>query len=163
MESKVLVFFDHGITRILNKVLTDGEDQENDSDDSDGSFHYPTSPTSTARPPSIRSHTMDSSSGPSTSRNVTDLTPQLSQAPEFRVPTHESPQKVLTPRMVPTPHSMHVQWERDDSVTECRSCNRRFTFLFRKAFYHVLCVTDSLLTTFPYSMCVSVFIQFRLS
>jgi len=63
----------------------------------------------------------------------TDLTPQLSQAPEFRVPTHEAPQKVLTPRWTPpTPHQVHAQWERDETVSDCRGCKRRFTFLFRK-------------------------------
>jgi len=62
-----------------------------------------------------------------------DLTPQLSQAPEFRVPTHEAPQKVLTPRWTsPTPHQLHPQWERDENVLNCRDCQRRFNFLLRR-------------------------------
>jgi len=62
-----------------------------------------------------------------------DLTPHLSQAPEFRVPTHEAPQKImLNRRNTPTPHSVHAQWEKDETVHECRSCKRRFNFLLRR-------------------------------
>ncbi|KDQ20611.1 hypothetical protein BOTBODRAFT_100253, partial [Botryobasidium botryosum FD-172 SS1] len=109
-----------------------------DADDSDESFHYPaTSPTtSTPRAASVRSHTPDYFSTSRRSNSMpteTDLTPHLSQAPEFRVPTHEAPQKILTPRWTqPTPHQVHAQWERDDTVSECRGCKRRFNFLFRK-------------------------------
>lgn len=114
-------------------LLTEGEDDEIDDDDSDNEFHYPGSePVHTPRAPSIRSSTTDyfARSG---SRGPTDLTPHLSQAPEFRVPTHEAPQKVLTPRWTPpTPHQIHAQWERDDSVSECRECKRRFNFLTRR-------------------------------
>lgn len=79
------------------------------------------------------SQTADYFNRPTISRTSTDLTPHLSQAPEFRVPTHEAPQKVMLPRRnTPTPHSMHAEWERDDAVTECHECRRRFTFLFRK-------------------------------
>lgn len=119
---------------------------EDDDSDSDESFHYPTasSPTSTARPSSIRSRatSMDyfnfgatayPAGASSSSRRATDLTPQLSQAPDFRVPTHEVPQKVSTPRWTaPTPHSVHVAWERDEVAHECRSCQRKFTFWLRK-------------------------------
>lgn len=118
------------VHRINNFVL---EDDEIDDDDSDDEFHYPGSePVHTPRAPSIRSSTTDyfARSG---SRGPTDLTPHLSQAPEFRVPTHEAPQKVLTPRWTPpTPHQIHAQWERDDSVSECRECKRRFNFLTRR-------------------------------
>ena len=118
--------------RALDEIQTDDDEDE----DSDESFHYPsTSPTSTARPASIRSHgAPDYFSRPSTSRSMsTDLTPQLSQAPEFRVPTHEAPQKVHNPRWTtPTPHQIQPTWERDETVPDCRSCKRRFTFLFRK-------------------------------
>ena len=117
-------------------------EEEEDNSSSDESFHYPTasSPTSTARAASIRSHaTSDyfhlgaSTSRASSSRGGTvDLTPHLSQAPEFRVPTHEAPQKV-TPRWTPpAPHSMQPLWERDDAAPDCRNCKRRFTFLLRK-------------------------------
>ncbi|KAF8592670.1 hypothetical protein K439DRAFT_1504397 [Ramaria rubella] len=107
------------------------EGEQTDDEGSEGSFHYPVSPSSSSRPASIRSHTTDYFSKPLTSRNMTDLT-QLSQAPEFRVPTHESPQNIVTPRATPIPHSMGVLWEKDESVSACRSCSRRFTFLFRK-------------------------------
>ena len=87
----------------------------------------------TARAPSIRSTTTDYFGRATSSRGPTDLTPHLSQAPEFRVPTHEAPQKVLTPRWsAPSPHQLHATWERDDQVSECRECRRRFTFLNRR-------------------------------
>ncbi|KIJ37402.1 hypothetical protein M422DRAFT_178156, partial [Sphaerobolus stellatus SS14] len=66
------------------------------------------------------------------SRASTDLTPQLSQAPEFRVPTHDSPQNILTPRATPVPHSIEAQWERDESVMICGRCTKRFSFWIRK-------------------------------
>lgn len=76
------------------------------------------------------------STGPSTSRRAVDLTPQLAQAPEFRVPTHEAPQKVSTPRWTaPTPQSVQAVWERDETAPECRNCRRRFTFFLRKVCY----------------------------
>ncbi|CAE6357017.1 unnamed protein product [Rhizoctonia solani] len=105
-----------------------------DDDSSEESFHYPGSPTSTARAPSIVTQTNDyftQSRRPSAAPH--DLTPQLSQAPEFRVPTHEAPQKVLTPHWTPpTPHSIQTRWEPDDTVSECRGCRRKFTWLVRK-------------------------------
>ena len=116
------------------------EDEEDENYDSDESFHYPSqSPAASIRAPSVRSHVVDyfsadaSPSRASSSRRPADLTPQLSQAPEFRVPTHEIPQKVRTPTWTaPTAQQLHAQWERDDRVTECRSCKRRFAFYFRK-------------------------------
>jgi len=40
---------------------------------------------------------------------------------------------VLTPRWTPpTPHQVHAQWERDEAVSECRDCRRRFNFLSRR-------------------------------
>ncbi|KAG8736668.1 hypothetical protein FRC12_017505 [Ceratobasidium sp. 428] len=117
----------------------DADPQDVDDDDSDGSFHYPGSPTSTARPPSVHSHVTNATDYFTQSRRAPpntvphDLTPQLSQAPEFRVPTHEAPQKVLTPHWTPpTPHSIQTRWEPDDAVGECRGCRRRFTWLLRK-------------------------------
>ncbi|KAF9646781.1 FYVE-domain-containing protein [Thelephora ganbajun] len=82
---------------------------------------------------SQRSQSTDYFTRSPASRGPTDLTPHLSQAPEFRVPTHEVPQKVVTPRWTPpTPHSVHATWERDESVRECRECRRRFNFLNRR-------------------------------
>ncbi|CAE6388233.1 Putative E3 ubiquitin-protein ligase C36B7.05c [Rhizoctonia solani AG-1 IB] len=105
-----------------------------DDDSSDESFHYPGSPTSTARAPSIITQPNDyftQSRRPSAAPH--DLTPQLSQAPEFRVPTHEAPQKVHTPHWTPpTPHSIQTRWEPDEAVSECRGCRRKFTWLLRK-------------------------------
>ncbi|KAJ7068152.1 hypothetical protein C8F01DRAFT_1334775, partial [Mycena amicta] len=99
---------------------------------SDEEFHYPGASDS-ARPGS-RSSSMatDYFSRPGVSRAPTDLTPQLSQAPDFRVPTHEAPQKVLAPGWSPAPHQMHPTWERDETVQQCRDCQRRFTFLLRR-------------------------------
>jgi hypothetical protein len=105
-----------------------------DGDDSDEEFHYPgSSPTGTMRASSMRSTMTDYFNRPGMSRAPTDLTSHLSQAPEFRVPTHEAPQKVLTPRWTPpTPHQVNAQWERDETVSQCRDCYRRFNFLVRR-------------------------------
>lgn len=115
---------------LISKTDED-ELSDSDDDDSDGSFHYPDA-SSSVRALSVRSHSTDYFSRPSTSRASTDLTPQLSQAPEFRVPTHESPQNILTPRPNPVPHSIDAQWERDEAVMTCRGCSRRFTLFIRK-------------------------------
>lgn len=120
----------------MNGIDAEGEEIDDDSDDDE--FHYPgSSPTSTTpRPSSVHSHRSQSTdyfNRPTITRTSTDLTPHLSQAPEFRVPTHEAPQKIALPRSgTPTPHLIHAQWERDVAVTQCNSCKRRFTFLFRK-------------------------------
>jgi hypothetical protein len=108
--------------------VVDGEDY--DDDDSE-EFHYPgASPAETVR---AEPQSMDYFNRPPAIRAPTDLTPALSQAPEFRVPTHEAPQKVLTPRWVPpTPHQLNAQWERDENVPACRDCGRRFNFLLRR-------------------------------
>ncbi|KAG8901712.1 hypothetical protein FRC00_005116 [Tulasnella sp. 408] len=100
------------------------EEDEDDAYSSDESFHYPSqSPSASVRAPSIRSHHptdyFDLPPTPRTpsSRRPTDLTPQLSQAPDFRVPTHEMPQKVRTPTWTPpTAHQLHAQWEPDERV-----------------------------------------------
>ncbi|OCH90699.1 FYVE-domain-containing protein, partial [Obba rivulosa] len=115
-------------------VISDDIDDDIDDDDSDEEFHYPGAESvETPRAPSIRSSTTDYFTRPTSSRAPTDLTPHLSQASEFRVPTHEAPQKVLTPRWTPpTPHQVHAQWERDDAASECRECRRRFNFLNRR-------------------------------
>jgi hypothetical protein len=109
-------------------------DDDNEMSSDDESVQYPSSVRSGHRPSSIRSgQTPDYFSRPSTSRLPADLTPQLQAAPEFRVPTHEAPQKVSGSRVnTPTPHSMHAVWERDETVTECHGCHRRFSLFFRK-------------------------------
>ncbi|KAF7301382.1 Ankyrin unc44 [Mycena indigotica] len=113
-------------------VLSETADIELDDDESgsDDEFHYPGA-TETVRPGSRTSSLVtDHFSRPAMSRAPTDLTPQLSQAPDFRVPTHEAPQKVLTPGW--SPHQMHPTWERDDAAQQCRDCQRRFSFLLRR-------------------------------
>jgi hypothetical protein len=110
-----------------------------------------------ARPASIRSYHTDyfSLTRSSSSRPV-DLTPSLSQATEFRVPTHDAPQKVTSPRgNAPVPHAMHSQWERDSNANECRSCHKRFTFYFRKVSVSNVDVAEVLIWLFNFdSTCV---------
>lgn len=112
------------------------DEDDIEDDDSDEEFHYPgSSPVehTHTRTSSIQSSVTDYFNRRGASRGPADLTPHLSQAPEFRVPTHEAPQKVFTPRWTPpTPHQVHAQWERDETVSECRDCRRRFTFLNRR-------------------------------
>ncbi|KAF8165206.1 hypothetical protein B0H34DRAFT_228371 [Crassisporium funariophilum] len=115
-------------------LLPSNYEDEEDDGSSDDEFHYPQSSTSEiARPGSRSSASTDYFSRPGVSRLPADLTPQLTQAPEFRVPTHEAPQKVLSPRWTsPTPHQLHAHWERDEAVFQCRDCQRRFNFLNRR-------------------------------
>lgn len=103
-------------------------------DDDDSEFHYPVSPqTPIARRLSSHSGDYFSSRNASEITPDVDLTPQLASSVEFRVPTHEAPQKVTTPRWrPPAPHELHARWQRDEEATECNNCHRRFTFLFRK-------------------------------
>ncbi|KAG5637455.1 hypothetical protein H0H81_004472 [Sphagnurus paluster] len=90
----------------------DDLDQEDDDDDDDEEFHYPGA--ASPRPASRASNATDQLNRTSVSRAPVDLTPQLSQAPDFRVPTHEAPQKILASRWPsPIPHQLHPQWERD--------------------------------------------------
>ncbi|KAF8914050.1 hypothetical protein CPB84DRAFT_1758250 [Gymnopilus junonius] len=118
---------------VLMSEYDDDPDNEDDNS-SDEEFHYPQSEAEgTHTPVSISSASADYFSRPGLSRGPVDLTPQLTQAPDFRVPTREAPQKVLTPRWTsPTPHQLHAQWERDESVPQCRDCQRRFNFLNRR-------------------------------
>jgi hypothetical protein len=105
------------------------DEDEDDDDGSSGEFHYPQSSTPETPRPASRS----SGSTAATSRVPVDLTPHLTQAPDFRVPTHEAPQKVLSPRRTPpTPQQFHTQWERDEAVQQCRDCQRRFNLLNRR-------------------------------
>ncbi|KAI0960004.1 hypothetical protein AcW1_004656 [Taiwanofungus camphoratus] len=133
-------------------LISGDEDDELYDEDSDDEFHYPGASTDdTPRPPSIRSSSTDYFYRPGTSRAPTDLTSHLSQAPDFRVPTHEAPQKVLTPRWTPpTPHPVHTQWERDETVSQCRDCGRRFNFLTRRVSSRSNCI-DLYTNAQPYS------------
>lgn len=116
----------------------------------------------TTRPASIRSyHTDYFSLTRSSSSRPADLTPTLAQATEFRVPTHDAPQKVTAPRPnTPVPHAMHSQWERDAGVAQCRSCHKRFTFYFRKVSSLLPVYPDHelILTSSPACTCLSEFL-----
>ncbi|KIJ20142.1 hypothetical protein PAXINDRAFT_160774 [Paxillus involutus ATCC 200175] len=95
-------------------------DDDDEDEDEDEKFYYPGSSPTPARAPS------------SVTRTPTDLTPHLSHAPEFRVPTREAPQKMASSMWQPTPHAVHVQWQRDDAVYACNDCQRRFSFIVRR-------------------------------
>lgn len=136
------------------------EDVDEEDNDSDEEFHYPGSGSrDTTRPASRSSGSTDYFNRPGTSRIPADLTPQLTQAPDFRVPTHEVPQKVLSPRWTsPTPHQLHAQWERDDTVSQCRDCQRRFNFLNRRvsSFFRSLFIYSHL---FSFVACESLLLR----
>jgi hypothetical protein len=129
-------------------MIADDDLERDDDDDDDDEFHYPGSSSAAdiARPASRSSASTDYFNRPGVSRAPTDLTPQLSQAPDFRVPTHEAPQKILTPRYAsPTPHQVHAQWERDETVHQCRDCQRRFNFLTRRVCLSIVsCMSNQL-------------------
>jgi hypothetical protein len=112
----------------LTRSIEDDEPSDDDSEE----FHYPTGSGSLrAHPPSIRSPLSDYFG--QTSALPTDLSPHLSQAVEFRVPTHDTPQKPSTPHWrTPEPHAIDIKWESDTDVIECHECRRRFGFLLRK-------------------------------
>lgn len=107
----------------------DDDDDDGDDDDQDAVFRYPGYSSLTIHSPSVRSGSTEHSSRPVIAR---DLTPDLSQAPEFRVPTHEAPQKMAIPIWQPTTLSPLAQWERDDAVQTCNDCQRRFSFILRR-------------------------------
>lgn len=125
----------HHLHRVPLFIVSADDYHDDDDDDSEEEFHYPgAASTPTARPASIRSASTDYfNNRASSSRSVADLTPQLSQAPNFRVPTHDTPQKVTTPQWTaPSPYQLSAHWERDETVTQCRECQRRFTFMIRR-------------------------------
>ncbi|KAF8639914.1 hypothetical protein AX17_001165 [Amanita inopinata Kibby_2008] len=106
---------------------------EHDEDSSDEEFHYPGAPREDSQSISRASTSTRHTTIPRVPSVPTDLAPQLSQAPDFRVPTNETPQKVLMPRWSsPVPHQRHALWERDEAVTNCRDCLRRFSLLTRR-------------------------------
>ncbi|KAG6832922.1 hypothetical protein H0H92_004806 [Tricholoma furcatifolium] len=110
-------------------LLLSGDDdnlEQDQDDDEEDEFHYPGATISeTPRSISRSSSSTDFFNRPTAPRAPTDLTPQLSQAPDFRVPTREAPQKVMTSRLTtPTPHQLDPQWERDEA--HCRKCGRIF-------------------------------------
>lgn len=131
---------------LLSDIALDEDLDNEDDNSSDEEFHYPRSEGEEAHTPASRSSaSADYFSRPGLSRVPADLTSQLTQAPDFRVPTREAPQKVLTPRWTsPTPHQLHAQWERDESVSQCRDCQRRFNFLNRRVRHFPLLLVTSI-------------------
>ena len=118
--------------------------QEADNDSSD-EFHYPQSSTSETPRPASRS-----SGSTGTFRVPVDLTAHLTQAPDFRVPTHEAPQKTLSPRRtVSTPQQSHPKWERNEAVQKCHGCQRRFNFLSRRVRFYIFTLLDLPLILLP--------------
>ncbi|KAF5393644.1 hypothetical protein D9757_000137 [Collybiopsis confluens] len=117
---------------VLTGEDVDFNDDEDDDDDDEEEFRYPSSPSASIRIPSrSSSSTGYFSNRPDSQRTMSELTlRQLSQAPDFRVPTHEAPQKVKR-WTAPSPHQIH-QWEKDEDVSNCRECQRRFNFIARR-------------------------------
>ena len=123
------------------------DDYQETDDSSSDEFHYPQSSTSeTPRPISRSSGSTDYLSRTGTSRVPVDLTPHLTQAPDFRVPTREAPQNLLSPRRTPpSPQQTLPLWERDETVQQCRDCRRRFNFLNRRVNFYISIVLHLLI------------------
>ncbi|KAG6336355.1 hypothetical protein ID866_2750 [Astraeus odoratus] len=116
---------------LLTSQSKENLNDDDDDDDDDDEFHYPGfSSAQILRTPSVRSVSVDQRS--SVIKAPIDLTPHLSQAAEFRVPTREAPQKMVTWSRQPTAHPVYARWERDNEVLGCNGCQRRFTFILRR-------------------------------
>lgn len=126
------------------------DDYQEDDDVSSDEFHYPQSSTSeTLRPASRSSGSTDYLSRPGISGVPVDLTPHLTQAPDFRVPTHESPQKALSLRSTPpSPQQLRPRWERDEAVQQCRDCQRKFNLLIRRVRFYISIILHFLILLF---------------
>ena len=110
------------------------DDYQEVDDASSDEFHYPT--PETPRPTSRSSGSTDYLNRTGTSRVPVDLTPHLTQAPDFRVPTREAPQNILSPRRTPSSAQQFLpKWERDETVQQCRDCRRRFNLLNRRVIF----------------------------
>ena len=140
----------------LLKVNSDSrEDGEGEDEDSDEEFVYngqdaedgedARSIWTTTRPSSLRTPSVsygqenassDYFSSPPTTLRHPDLTPQLAQNPEFRVPTDEHASFFpTTSRLSSGQYSQHhhrTAWEPDEAADECRRCGTGFTFFKRK-------------------------------
>jgi len=115
-----------------------GQDAGEDDGDDTRSIWTTTRPSSLLTP-SI-SHGREASSsdyvskGPTTTQHP-DLTPQLAQNPEFRVPTDEHASFYpTTSRSSSGQFSQHhrTPWEPDEAASECRRCGTGFSFFKRK-------------------------------
>lgn len=112
-------------------IMSQSDDDPGDDDEDEREFHYPGDlPSETVHTSATGTALTDYRT--SVSRTPSDLTPHLSQAAEFRVPTCEAPQKMVTSGWQPTPHPIYARWERDEEVTVCNGCRRRFTFILRR-------------------------------
>lgn len=110
-------------------ILEPDDHEYDDDDDDEKEFRYPGfTSAENPRTPSVRSVSADHRPP----RAPADLTPHLSQAAEFRVPTREAPPKMVTSRRPLTPHALYARWEKDDEVPACNDCRRRFTFILRR-------------------------------
>ncbi|GAA5862981.1 hypothetical protein JCM1840_002345 [Sporobolomyces johnsonii] len=117
-----------------NQFIYSGKDAGDDDDDARSIW-------TSARPPSVSSHHSNDCPQPvsstSTSAAATspypDLTSQLAQAPNFRIPTHETA-PVFMPAHGTSGSSRSIRpvWEPDESASECRRCGQTFTFFKRK-------------------------------
>ncbi|KAI6047298.1 FYVE-domain-containing protein [Pisolithus marmoratus] len=107
------------------------DDPDDDDDDDEKEFYYPGGSTS-EKVRATAAGTASADHRTSVSRTPSDLTPHLLQATEFRVPTCEAPQKMVTSGWQPTPQPIYARWERDEDVTICNDCRRRFTFILRR-------------------------------
>lgn len=119
-----------GAQGFLNSGSDDefNDNEDGDDDDHDEVFHYPGYSPLTIQTPYVRSGSTEHSSRPVIAR---DLTPDLSQAADFRVPTREAPQKMTI--------LAHAQWERDNAVQACNDCQRRFSFILRRVSLTISC------------------------
>ncbi|GAA5896655.1 uncharacterized protein JCM6883_006971 [Sporobolomyces salmoneus] len=109
-----------------------------DDDDDDARSVWTTTRPSSIRTPSV-SQSPDTSIQEYFSRTPTtsqhpDLTPQLAQNPEFRVPTDERASFFpTTSRSSSGQYAQHrTAWEPDEVANECRRCGTGFTFFKRK-------------------------------
>ncbi|KIL68106.1 hypothetical protein M378DRAFT_121217 [Amanita muscaria Koide BX008] len=105
---------------------------DEDDDSSDEEFHYPGASIEDRRPISRVSSITDTLTQPGLSRTSTDLTSQLSQAPDFRVPTREAPQAGLISRRTSSSSLQSARWEKDEYVPSCRGCQNRFGIFTRR-------------------------------
>ncbi|SGY34906.1 BQ5605_C002g01699 [Microbotryum silenes-dioicae] len=128
-----------------DEFVYDGQDADPDEDRrSVYTSHSAATPASLRSTQSAQSATVTSAPeyfgfSASTSQ-FPDLTPQLSGAPDFRVPLHETRPPInrthtsSSRALPPSPGSVSrtAVWESDEAVSECRNCLKKFSFFVRK-------------------------------
>lgn len=134
----------------------DDEDDNEDEDNSDDEFVYngrdaqeeddeeddatPSIASTKLRSSSIKSRSSylsqqsnRSPSGSSSQPPLPDLQPQLSRAPEFRVPTHETSIKIQQyPQQRNNQPPTTAIWESDTTALQCQDCSKTFSFFLRR-------------------------------